>query len=94
MKGAGKGNVKISEKLQSSINETIKNAEKQIEQDEGSLKLLRKIQDTEMIVNQIDDRDRLDKLIDYGMVNRLINNVVVISGIGLQILREFSKQNE
>lgn len=86
--------MKISEKLQSSINETIKNAEKQIEQDEGSLKLLRKIQGTEMVVNQIDDRDRLDKLIDYGMVNRLINNVVVVSGIGLQILREFSKQNE
>jgi hypothetical protein len=91
MRSKGKEEVKISERLQSSM-KTIKNAEKQIEQDEGSLKLLQKIQGTEMVVNQIDDKDRLDKLIDYGMVNRLINNEVVISGIGLQILREFSKQ--
>lgn len=94
MKGAGKGNVKISEKLQSSMNATIKNAEKKIEQDEGSLKLLQKIQGTKMTVNQIDDKDRLDKLIDYGMVNRLLNDVVVVSGIGLQILRDFNKSKE
>jgi len=41
-----------------------------------------------MTIDEIRDLGRLYKLIDYGMVNRLLDNEVVISGIGLQVLSE------
>ena len=68
----------------------VKNAEEQIHEDSGSLRLLQKIQNKnkKMTIDQIRDLGRLYKLIDYGMVNRLLDNEVVISGIGLQVLSE------
>ena len=80
----------ISRKLQSDIKKTVKDAEEQIHEDSGSLRLLQKIQDKnkKMTIDEIRDLGRLYKLIDYGMVNRLLDNEVVISGIGLQVLSE------
>jgi hypothetical protein len=78
----------ISRKLEKK--KTVKNAEEQIHEDSGSLRLLQKIQDKnkKMTIDEIRDLGRLYKLIDYGMVNRLLDNEVVISGIGLQVLSE------
>jgi len=80
----------ISHKLESDIKNTVKNAEEQIHEDSGSLRLLQKIQNknNKMTIDEIRDLGRLYKLIDYGMVNRLLDNEVVISGIGLQVLSE------
>ncbi|MGC2575089.1 MAG: hypothetical protein WA364_26570 [Candidatus Nitrosopolaris sp.] len=80
----------ISRKLESDIKKTVKNAEEQIHEDSGSLRLLQKIQNknNKMTIDEIRDLGRLYKLIDYGMVNRLLDNEVVISGIGLQVLSE------
>jgi hypothetical protein len=80
----------ISHKLESDIKKTVKNAEEQIHEDPGSLRLLQKIQNKnkKMTIDEIRDLGRLYKLIDYGMVNRLLDNEVVISGIGLQVLSE------
>jgi len=80
----------ISRKLESDIKKTVKNAEEQIHEDSGSLRLLQKIQNKnkKMTIDEIRDLGRLYKLIDYGMVNRLLDNEVVISGIGLQVLSE------
>jgi hypothetical protein len=79
-----------SRKLESDIKKTVKNAEEQIHEDSGSLRLLQKIQNknNKMTIDEIRDLGRLYKLIDYGMVNRLLDNEVVISGIGLQVLSE------
>ena len=80
----------ISRKLNSDIKKTVKNAEEQIHEDSGSLRLLQKIQNKnkKMTIDEIRDLGRLYKLIDYGTVNRLLDNEVVISGIGLQVLSE------
>jgi hypothetical protein len=80
----------ISRKLESDIKKTVKNAEEQIHEDSGSLRLLQKIQNknNKMTIDEIRDLGRLYKLIDYGMVNRLLDNELVISGIGLQVLSE------
>jgi len=79
----------ISRKLESDIKKTVKNAEEQIHEDSGSLRLLQKIKKIKkMTIDDIRDLGRLYKLIDYGMVNRLLDNEVVISGIGLQVLSE------
>ena len=80
----------ISHKLESDIKNTVKNAEEQIHEDSGSLRLLQKIQNKnkKMTIDQIRDLGRLYKLIDYGMVNRLLDNEVIISGLGLQVLSE------
>ena len=82
----------ISHKLESDIKNTVKNAEEQIHEDYGSLRLLQKIQNknNKMTIDEIRDLGRLYKLIDYGMVNRLLDNEVVISGIGLQVLSELT----
>jgi hypothetical protein len=88
MKSNGKEDVNISEKLESNIKNNVKNAEEQIH--EGSLRLLQKIQNKtrKMNIHEIRDLGRLYKLIDFGMVNRLLDNKVAISGIGLQVLRD------
>ena len=80
----------ISRKLESDIKKTVKNAEEQIHEDSGSFRLLQKIQNKnkKMTIDEIRDLGRLYKLIDYGMVNRLLDNEVVISGIGLHVLSE------
>ena len=90
MKSNGKEDVNISEKLESNIRKTVKNAEEQIHEDSGSLRLLQKIQNKnkKMNIDEIRDLGKLYKLIDYGMVNRLLDNEVAISGFGLQILRD------
>jgi len=79
----------ISHKLEPDIKKTV-NAEEQIHEDPGSLRLLQKIQNKnkKMTIDEIRDLGRLYKLIDYGMVNRLLDNEVVVSGIGLQVLSE------
>lgn len=41
-----------------------------------------------MNIDELRDLGKLYKLIDYGMVNRLLDNEVAISGFGLQILRD------
>ena len=59
----------ISRKLESDIKKTVKNAEEQIHEDSGSLRLLQKIQNKnkKMTIDEIRDLGRLYKLIDYGM---------------------------
>jgi hypothetical protein len=78
----------ISHKLEADIKKTVNNAEEQIHEDSGSLRLLQKIENKnkKMTIDEIRDLGRLYKLIDYGMVNRLLDNEVVISGLGLQVL--------
>jgi hypothetical protein len=80
----------ISHKLESDIKKTVKNAEEQIHEDSGSLRLLQKIENKnkKMKIDEIHDLGRLYKLIDYGMVNRLLDNEVGISGLGLQVLSD------
>jgi hypothetical protein len=82
--------VNLSEKLESNIKKTIKNAGEQIHEDPASLRLLQKIQNktSKMNIDEIRDLGSLYKLIDYGMVNRLLDKEVAISGIGLQVLRD------
>jgi hypothetical protein len=75
--------VNISDKLESNIKKTVKNTEEQIHEDSGSLKLLQKIQNKNKKMNIDEIQDGLCKLIDYGMVNRLLNNEVSIYGIGV-----------
>lgn len=90
MNSNGKEDVNILEKLESNIKKTIKYAEEQIHEDSGCLRLLQKIENKNksMNIDEIRDLGRLYKLIDYGMVNRLLDNEVAISGIGLQVLRD------
>ena len=88
----GKESVNISGKLELNITKTIENAEERIREDSGSFKLLQKIQENEKTnIDEIKDQKRLETLIDYGMVNRLLNNEVVVSGIGSQVLRDLKK---
>ncbi len=70
----------------------VENAENQLRKDEKSLKLMEKIESEKVNMNDIEDKKRLDKLIDNGMVNRLLNNEVVASGIGLQVLRDLKNK--
>ncbi|MGB6592727.1 MAG: hypothetical protein WBE68_14605 [Candidatus Nitrosopolaris sp.] len=91
MKSNAKEDVNISgRKLESNIKKTVNNAEEQIHEDSGCLRLLQKIEnkDKKMIIDEMRDLGRLYKLIDYGMVNRLLDNEVAISVIGLQVLRD------
>jgi hypothetical protein len=80
----------ISHKLESDNKKTVKNAEERIHGDSGSLRLLQKIQNKnqKMKIDEIHDLGRLYKLIDYGMVDRMLDNEVVISGFGLQVLSD------
>jgi hypothetical protein len=86
-----KESVNISGRVEINISNTVKNAEHQIQNDHDSLKLLEKIKNKKMNMNEIEDKKRLDKLIDHGMVSRLLNNEVVVSGIGFQVLKERRK---
>jgi hypothetical protein len=80
----------ISHKLEPDIKKTVKNAEEQIREDAGSLRLLQKIENKnkKITIDEIRDLGRLYKLIDYGMVYRLLDNELVISGLGLQVLSD------
>jgi hypothetical protein len=80
----------ISHKMEPDIKKTVKNAQEQIHEDSGSLRLLQKIENKnkKMKIDEIHDLGRLYKLIDYGMVNRLLDNEVVISGLGLKVLSD------
>jgi hypothetical protein len=80
----------ISHKLEPDIKKTVKNAEEQIREDAGSLRLLQKIENKnkKITIDEIRDLGRLYKLIDYGMVYRLLENELVISGLGLQVLSD------
>ncbi|MGA9153769.1 MAG: hypothetical protein WBZ36_24575 [Candidatus Nitrosopolaris sp.] len=55
-----------------------------------ALRLLQKIENKnkKMKIDEIHDLGRLYKLIDYGRVNRLLDNEVVIFGFGLQVLSD------
>lgn len=87
-----KENLNISEKVEINVTRAVKNAEHQIQKDDESLQLMKKIENDKVNINEIEDKKRLDKLIDYGMVNRLLNNEVVVSGIGLQVLRDLENR--
>jgi hypothetical protein len=87
-----KESINISEKVEVKVIRAIENAENQLRKDEKSLKLMEKIESEKVNMNDIEDKKRLDKLIDHGMVNRLLNNEVVASGIGLQVLRDLKNK--
>lgn len=87
-------NINISEKVTARVIRAVENAEHQLEKDKDSLKLMKKIESGTMSMNDIKDKERLNILIDYGMVNRLLNNEVVVSGIGFQALKDLSKNNQ
>jgi hypothetical protein len=87
-----KESINLSEKVQTNVRRSVKSAEDQIKKDEDSLKLMQKIEDQKVNINDIEDKKRLDKLVEYGMVNRLLNNEVVVSGIGLQVLRDLKQK--
>ena len=87
-----KENINISDKLKISIIRAVENAEDQLQKDEKSLELIKKIENEKMNMNEIDDKKSLDMLIDHGMVNRLLNNEVVVSGIGFQALRNIQSK--
>jgi hypothetical protein len=89
-----KEGINISEKVEVKVIRAVENAENQLRKDEKSLKLMEKIESEKMNMNDIEDKKRLDKLIDNGMVNRLLNNEVVASGIGLQVLRDLKIKND
>jgi hypothetical protein len=38
---------------------------------------MKKIENEKVNMNEIEDKKKLDKLIDYGMINRLLTNEVV-----------------
>jgi hypothetical protein len=80
----------ISHKLESDNKKTVKNAEERIHEDSGSLRVLQKIQNKnqKVKIDEIHDLGRLYKFIDYGMVDRMLDNEVVISGFGLQVLSD------
>ena len=87
-----KEGLNISEKVEVKVIRAVENAENQLRKDEKSLKLMEKIESEKVNMNDIEDKKRLDKLIDNGMVNRLLNNEVVASGIGLQVLRDLKNK--
>jgi Zn-finger domain-containing protein len=79
----------ISHKLEPDIKKTVKNAEKQIHEDFGSQIIAEdRKKNKKMKIDEIHDLGRLYKLIDYGRVNRLLDNEVVIFGFGLQVLSD------
>ncbi len=87
-----KENINISDKLKIRVIRAVENAQGQLEKDEDSLKLIKKIESDKTNVNDIKDKERLEILIDYGLVNRLLNNEVVVSGIGFQALRNIENK--
>jgi len=87
-----KEGINISEKVEVKVIRAVENAENQLRKDEKSLKLMEKIESEKVNMNDIEDKKRLDKLINNGMVNRLLNNEVVASGIGLQVLRDLKNK--
>lgn len=87
-----KESLNISEKVEANVIRAVDKAEHQMQKDKDSLKLMKKIENKKMNMNEIEDKKRLDKLIDYGLVNRLLNKEVVVSGIGLQVLRDLENK--
>jgi hypothetical protein len=87
-----KESLNISEKMEANVIRAVDKAEHQMQKDKDSLKLMKKIENKKMNMNEIEDKKRLDKLIDYGLVNRLLNKEVVVSGIGLQVLRDLENK--
>jgi hypothetical protein len=78
-----------------SVIRAVKDLESKIKDDMNSIRLMRKIKKQgESNVENIRQKhqEELDKLIQYGMVNLLINNEVVISGIGLQVLKSLENR--
>ena len=76
----------MSHKLESDNKKTVKNAEERIHEDSGSLRVLQKIQNKNQKV-------KIDEIHDLGglynvMVDRMLDNEVVISGFGLQVLSD------
>lgn len=58
------------------------------------MRILSKIESEKLSARDIDieDKKRLEKLIDHGMVNRLLNNEVVVSGIVFQALKNIENK--
>lgn len=86
--------VNVSGKVEANIIRTVKNAQNLIEDDDVSVELMKKIQrQKEVSIDDIGDRRRLNRLIEYGMVSRLLNNNVVVSGIGSEVLRNIENKD-
>jgi bacterioferritin (cytochrome b1) len=86
--------VNVSGKVEANIIRTVKNAQNLIEDDDVSVELMKKIQrQKEVSIDDIRDRRRLNRLIEYGMVSRLLNNNVVVSGIGSEVLKNIENKD-
>jgi|SRR5215212_7886879 len=86
--------VNISDKVKANVIKTMKEAENQIQNDEDSIRLMKRIRrKKKLTLNEIKEeyQRELDKLIQYGIVNLLLNNEVILSGIGEQVLKGIGK---
>lgn len=85
--------VNISGRVETSIIRTVKNAKHLIENDDDAIELMKKIEsEKEVGIDTIKNKMKLNKLIDYGLVSRMLNNNIVISGIGLEVLRDIESK--
>jgi hypothetical protein len=55
-----KESINLSEKVQTNVRRSVKSAEDQIKKDEDSLKLMQKIEDQKVNINDIEDKKRLE----------------------------------
>lgn len=64
-----------------------------MQNDNGALGLMKRIERENAIdLEPLRHQKVLDKLIKYGIVNKLLNNTIVLSGIGLKVLRNLEKE--
>ena len=90
-----KERVNISDKLEINVKRALKNAEGRIEKDNDLIELMRKIRSKhEVNANELEKNQKrdLDKLVEYGMINRLLNDEVEISGLGWHVLRRHFRE--
>jgi hypothetical protein len=55
-----KESINLSEKVQTNVRRSVNSAEDQIKKDEDSLKLMQKIEDQKVNINDIEDKKRLE----------------------------------
>jgi uncharacterized protein YfkK (UPF0435 family) len=90
-----KERVNISDKLKINVKSALKNAEGRIEKDNDLTELMRKIMSKQDVnANELEKNQKkdLDKLVDYGMISRLLNDEVEISGLGWHVLRRHFRE--
>ena len=72
--------------------EAVKNAEKQIQNDGLSVRLIQRINDEQIDLQQIKQEQKiLNKLIRLGIVTVFLDNTIVLSPIGKQVLNNLQK---